>query len=70
MGWGFLAPTLIILGITGLLPFIFVLYVGFFDWNVFAAKAGLHYAGANNYRRLVFDPAFLASLWRTLPSSY
>ena len=66
MGWGFLAPTLIILGITGLLPFIFVLYVGFFDWNVFAAKAGLHYAGANNYRRLVFDPAFLASLWRTL----
>jgi multiple sugar transport system permease protein len=66
MGWGFLAPTLIILGITGLLPFIYVLYVGFFDWNVFAAKAGLHYAGANNYRRLVFDSAFLASLWRTL----
>lgn len=66
IGWGFLAPTLIILGITGLLPFIYVLYVGFFDWNVFAAKTGLHFAGANNYRRLVFDSSFLASLWRTV----
>ena len=65
MGWGFLTPTFIILVITGLLPFIFVIYVGFFDWNVFAAKAGLHFAGVENYRRLVFDNGFLASLWRT-----
>lgn len=41
------------------------MYVGFFDWNVFAAKPGLHFAGVNNYRRLVFDSGFLASLWRT-----
>lgn len=64
-GWGFLTPTFIILVITGLLPFIFVVYVGFFDWNVFAARAGLHFAGVNNYRRLVFDQGFLISLWRT-----
>lgn len=66
IGWGFLTPTLIILVITGLLPFLYVLYIGFFDWNVFAAKAGLHFTGANNYRRLVFDNGFLASVWRTL----
>jgi multiple sugar transport system permease protein len=69
-GWGLLAPTLIILFITGLLPFFYVLYVGFFDWNVFAAKAGLHFAGANNYRRLVFDSAFLYSLWRTVQFTF
>ncbi len=66
LGWGLLAPTLLILGITGLLPFFYVLYVGFFDWNVFSAQAGLVYAGANNYRRLVFDADFLYSLWRTV----
>jgi len=65
-GWGLLVPTLIILVITGLLPFLYVLYVSFFDWNVFAAQAGLHYTGADNYRRLVFDSSFLASVWRTL----
>lgn len=66
LGWGLLAPTLIVLFIVGLLPFFYVLYIGFFDWNVFAAKAGLHWAGANNYRRLMFDTTFLKSIWNTL----
>lgn len=65
-GWGFLTPTLIILGIVGLLPFLYVLYVGFFDWNVFSASGTLEFAGANNYRRLVFDEDFLGALGRTL----
>jgi len=65
-GWGFLTPTFIILVLTGLLPFIFVIYVGFFDWNVFSAVPGLHFVGVNNYRRLVFDNGFLLSLWRTV----
>ena len=65
-GWGFLTPTFIILILTGLLPFIFVIYVGFFDWNVFSAVPGLHFVGVNNYRRLVFDNGFLLSLWRTV----
>ncbi len=64
MAWGLLAPTLIILGIAGLLPFFYVVYVGFFDWNIFSKVAGLVYAGANNYRRLVFDADFLAALKR------
>lgn len=66
MGWGLLTPTLIILGIMGLLPFIYVLYVGFFDWNVFSASGSMEWAGVNNYRRLVFDENFLASMRRTL----
>ena len=66
LGWGLLAPTLIVLFIVGLLPFFYVLYIGFFDWNVFSAKAGLNFAGANNYRRLMFDSTFLKSLWNTV----
>ena len=66
MGWGLLAPTLIILGIFGLLPFFYVIYIGFFDWNVFSAVAGPKFVGADNYRRLVFDQEFLGSVGRTL----
>lgn len=69
-GWGLLAPTLIVLAVTGLLPFLYVVYVGFFEWNVFAAKAGLVFAGANNYRRLVFDSQFLSALSRTLQFTF
>ena len=66
MAWGLLSPTLIILGIVGLVPFLYVLYVGFFDWNVFSAVRGMVWAGANNYRHLVFDQDFLDALQRTL----
>ena len=64
-GWGLLAPTLVVLGIMGLLPFFYVLVVGFFDWNVFSATGEPSWTGVNNYRRLVFDQAFLTSLART-----
>ncbi|MBW7881094.1 MAG: sugar ABC transporter permease [Caldilineaceae bacterium] len=66
MGWGLLTPTLVILGIVGLLPFLYVIWVGFHDWNIFAAARGMIWAGANNYRRLVFDQAFLDAMGRTL----
>ena len=62
--WGLLAPTLIVLGFAGLLPFFYVLYVGFFDWNIFAKASGLVWAGLDNYRELVFDSEFLAALRR------
>jgi multiple sugar transport system permease protein len=66
-GWLLLSPTLIILGVMGLLPFFYVLYVGFFHWVVFAAEqARFVFAGIGNYRELVFDPDFLGSLARTI----
>jgi multiple sugar transport system permease protein len=65
-GWLLLSPTLIILFLFGVLPFLYVVYIGFFDWNVFSARSGMQFAGVNNYRRLVFDQTFLNSLWLTL----
>jgi multiple sugar transport system permease protein len=65
IGWLLLSPTLIILFIVGLVPFLNVLYVGFFDWNIFSAEKGMFFAGVNNYRRLVFDADFLKSLGLT-----
>lgn len=69
-GWLLLSPTLIILFIVGLLPFLYVLYVGFFDWNVFSVEEGMSFAGVNNYRRLVFDDAFLTSVGLTLKFAF
>ncbi len=65
MGWALLAPTLVILAVVGFLPFLYVLYVSLFDWNPFSNQLGMQWAGVNNFRRLVFDGAFLDSLWRT-----
>lgn len=62
VGWLMLAPTIAILGIFGIAPFIYVLYVAFHHWNPFAASPLMTYNGADNFRRLVFDPEFLHSV--------
>ena len=64
-GWLLLSPTLIILFLVGLLPFLYVLWVGFHDWNLFARTKDMIWAGVENYRRLVKDEAFLKSVWAT-----
>lgn len=69
-GWLLLAPTLFILFITGFLPFIYVLIVSFFDWNTFALNPDPHFTGVNNFRRLMFDEAFLNSIWLTLKFTF
>jgi multiple sugar transport system permease protein len=66
VGWLLLAPTLFILAVFGVLPFIYVLVVSFTQWNSFAADASMQFNGVANFRRLVFDPQFLKSLWVTL----
>ncbi len=66
IGWLFLAPTLLILLVFGMLPFVYVLVIGFTDWNAFAAVATPHFNGVENYRRLVFDDQVLTALWLTL----
>ncbi len=65
VGWLLLSPTLLILFIVGIVPFIYVLYVGYFDWNIFAAT-DMSFVGINNYRELVFDERFLDALWVTV----
>jgi multiple sugar transport system permease protein len=70
IGWLLLLPTVAVLLVVGVLPFLYVLVVGFFDWNLFAADPTLRFAGLENYRRLVFDAAFLRSIWLTLQFTF
>jgi multiple sugar transport system permease protein len=69
-GWLLLSPTLIVLFLVGLLPFLYVLVLGFFRWNAMSAQQGALFTGADNYRALVFDPDFLNSLWLTVKFAF
>lgn len=62
LGWALLAPTLLILFLFGVLPFLYVLFVSFHQWNPFGASPEMMFNWADNYRRVVFDAQFLASL--------
>jgi multiple sugar transport system permease protein len=66
LGWLLLSPSLLILGLFGIFPFIYVLWVSFHEWNTFAANPAKIFNWAANYRKLVFDAQFLASLSVTL----
>ena len=66
LGWILLAPTLIILVLFGIIPFLYVVWVAFHQWNPFGANPNMIYNGADNFRRLVFDGEFLLSVWITL----
>ena len=70
VGWLLLAPTLLILGLFGIVPFIYVLYVAFHQWNPFGFSPDMIYNGAKNFRRLVFDKEFLFSIWVTLKFAF
>lgn len=65
-GWILLAPTLAILFFFGVLPFIYVVYVSFHQWNPFAADPTMIYNGADNFRKIVFDEQFLHSVGVTV----
>ena len=65
-GWWLLSPTLIILFVMGVLPFLYVIWLGFHDWNTFSVSREATWTWANNYRKLVFDPAFLGAIGRSL----
>ncbi|MEI6798798.1 MAG: sugar ABC transporter permease [Pseudomonadota bacterium] len=69
-GWLMLAPTLIILGTFGIMPFFYVLFVAFHQWNPFGASHEMVYNGAKNFRRLVFDKEFLLSVGLTLKFAF
>lgn len=64
--WFLLAPSLVVLFLTGLVPFFYVLIVGFFNWNPIAAVPEPFWVGVDNFRRLVFDEAFLGAVGRTV----
>lgn len=66
VGWLFLTPTFFVLFVFGVVPFLYVLVIGFTQWNSFAADPSMHFVWAENFRRLVFDEPFLRALWLTL----
>ncbi|WP_424932351.1 carbohydrate ABC transporter permease [Amaricoccus macauensis] len=66
LGWILLAPTLFVLFLFGVVPFLYVVWLSFHQWNPFAANPDIIYNGAANFRRLVFDAGFLASLGVTV----
>ncbi len=66
LGWLLLSPTLFILGLFGIFPFIYVLWVSFHEWNPFAANPEKLFNWAANYRKVVFDAQFMASLGVTM----
>jgi multiple sugar transport system permease protein len=70
VGWLMLAPTIGLLGTFGILPFFYVLYVAFHQWNPFGATPYMVFNGANNFRRLVFDTEFLTAIWVTLKFAF
>lgn len=70
LGWILLSPSLLILGIAGLAPFFYVIYVGTQRWNIFSKERGKFFVGVQNYRDLVFDSMFLGTLNRTLFFSF
>lgn len=58
LAWALLMPTLAVLIFVGLVPFINVFQLSFFNWNVFSA-IGKTFAGLDPYRKLLTDPDFL-----------
>lgn len=66
LGWALLSPSFLILFAMGLLPFFYVAWLGFHDWNTFSATGEKVWTWADNYRQLVFDEAFLGAMGRSL----
>lgn len=58
-----LAPALILLGIFVLWPMVYSAYLSFFDWSFYKDPV---FVGVNNFRRVLTDPAFIASVGRGL----
>lgn len=70
LGWVFLTPTLVILFFFGVLPFVHVVWVSFHQWNPFAANPAMIANGAENFRQIVFDDAFLNSIGVTIAFAF
>lgn len=65
-GWLMLAPSLILLGVFGIIPFIYVVWVAFYQWNPFGANPDMVFCWGDNFRRLVFDDGFIFSIGVTM----
>ena len=64
--WLFLAPAVLVM-LGGLVfPVLDAFYLSFYDWEIGRDFADAPFVGADNFRRLLVDPAVRESIWVTL----
>ena len=69
--WLLISPTIFILVLVGLVPFLYVLYVGFFNWMPLGKIKDMQFISlGDNYRELMFDEYFLGSIWRSIKFAF
>ena len=69
--WLLISPTIFILVLVGLVPFLYVLYVGFFNWMPLGKIKDMQFISlGDNYRDLMFDEYFLGSIWRSIKFAF
>lgn len=61
--WWFLAPALVVVVGVIVIPWAFTIWMSLHEWKPGGATS---FVGAANYTRLLADPRFVDSLWRTL----
>jgi len=66
VGWWLLSPSLVLLVLVGIVPFLYVIFLGFHEWNVFSAERGRTFVGFANYADLVFDQPFIEAIGRSM----
>ena len=61
--WCFLAPAIVVIAGVIVIPWVFTVWMSLHEWKPGGA---ISFVGAGNYARLLTDPRFVESLWRTL----
>lgn len=64
MGYVYLLPAVVILGIFVLYPLLYTVYLSFFDWNMVSPTK--EFVGLANYQKVLTDPIFHKVLGNTL----
>lgn len=64
LGYGFLAPALILLTVFLIIPVCMVIYYSFTDYYLLTPDAR-QFIGLDNFKRLFADPTFIKSIWNT-----
>lgn len=64
LGYLYLLPALLIIGMFVLYPLIYTLYLSFFDWNMVAPTK--NFVGLANYQKVLTDPVFHKVIGNTL----
>ncbi len=64
--YGFLSPYLIIYGVFGIFPVLFMVYLSFHLWNPVEGLGSMEFVGIDNYVLSLTDKTLWQTLWNTL----